>query len=203
MSIKKYNMEPIIWALPITILTFILLKSNRLAAIFCFDRGAFEYGEIWRIFTCHFVHGSFEHLFWDLLMFLVLVFPCLKKDKSRLSIAILISMVTIPVLIYIFRPNLIYYVGLSGIDSAIFILFVSLVIKDYFRQKDWKKVLTFASIYILFIIKIYYEMTNVNGVFVNTQAMNMIPVPLAHLIGAVTGAVVAFFPKLKRGIDRK
>ena len=53
-----------------------------------FDREAVAGGEIWRIVTGHFCHWNFDHLFWDLSMFLILGAMLERDERPRLLICL-------------------------------------------------------------------------------------------------------------------
>lgn len=198
MSILKKYLSFFILFL-IFILTFILIQNESISIILEYNREKIIKGEFWRLFTCHFTHLSFEHWLWDIIMFVTIGFLSLKKEFKKSLICLILSSFIITFSVFIFMPHLNYYRGLSGIDSALFIFFIGILFFENLKEKNKKNIIFFNIIFILFIIKIIFEFKTNNAVFVNFEK-NTIPVPIAHLSGAVTGILVNLFFFLKKNL---
>ncbi len=87
-----------------------------------YDRQAIGEGEVWRLLTGHLVHLSSGHLLMNLLgMGLVVVFFWPLLGNGAWLVLILFSALFIALAIYLFHPQVLWYVGLSGIIHALFI----------------------------------------------------------------------------------
>lgn len=155
-----------------------------------YDRLAIAAGEIWRLVSSHWAHVSADHLFWDVLTFLVLGTLCERISRLRFCTCVLGSTVLIPVALWITMPQLETYRGLSGIDSALYVLLAVTLLKDEVHGKRWGWMIALSGLLVAFVAKVGYEITTGGTIFVNSGASRMIPVPLAHCVGAVVGMVV-------------
>jgi rhomboid family GlyGly-CTERM serine protease len=155
-----------------------------------YDRLAVASGELWRVLTGHWTHVSGDHLFWDVLMFAVLSMPCEQRHRRSYLACVASAVLLIPLGLWLIMPDLLLYRGLSGIDSALFtLLTVSLFRQGYrARHRLWQVAL--GMLCLAFMAKVGYEWMTGSAVFVHSQAVHMVPVPLAHGIGAVLGVVV-------------
>ena len=136
-------------------------------------------GAAWRIATCHFTHFTFEQLVWDALVFLTLGFACARRNGGAFQATLLASIVVVPIAVLAFAPEVTTYRGLSGIDSALFALLLTLE-----SRRNGLVALCAAG----FALKLIFEMTTGATVFVSGAAFA--PVPVAHVAGAVIGLTI-------------
>ncbi len=160
-----------------------------------YGRLAIAAGEIWRLVSSHWTHVSADHLFWDVLTFLVLGTLCERMSRLRFCTCVLGSTLLIPVALWITMPQLETYRGLSGIDSALYVLLAVTLLKDEVHGRRWGWVITLSGVLFVFIAKVGYEMATGGTIFVNSGASHMIPVPLAHWVGAAVGMIVGLMPE--------
>lgn len=156
-----------------------------------YRRDALEHGELWRLVTCHFAHYSFEHLAWDVAAFLVLGAMCERRNRIGFLLCVLLSGLLIPSALWIAKPELFFYMGLSGLDSALFgLLAVGLLLES----RD-KKDLGFGALVLLLMLlfggKVVYESLQGSALFVSGMKDAVAPVPLAHGLGAAMGGLLA------------
>ena len=152
-----------------------------------YTRTALAEGDFWRLASCHWVHLNTEHLFWSTLTFLVLGSLCELMDREKFVKAIGISSILIPSTIWLVLPHLEVYGGLSGLDCALYSLLIVLFIQREGRPRHWIWNIFYIIMLLLLPVKIIYEMTSGLTFFVNNIHTNMVPVPLAHLVGGVVG----------------
>ncbi len=107
---------------PITLLTLVIILlsawvslSPTLSTLLIFDRQALMQGEIWRIWTGHLVHFSIRHFIYDALTLGIASFLLDKSSISSIAKFYFYLAVTISVSLFILKPNMAYYGGLSGI----------------------------------------------------------------------------------------
>jgi len=82
----------------------------------CFDyQSITEHQQYWRLITAHFVHSSFEHLFWDLSVFALCAYYLERRNHKQLLLAIITGVVLISA--YLLSPlsDISRYSGLSGV----------------------------------------------------------------------------------------
>ena len=153
-----------------------------------YDQRAVTQWQLWRLFTGHFVHYTIDHLGWSLGAFIVLGTLCECADRKQYLILLLLSAIGISVTLWAALPELSYYRGLSGLDSALFAVCCIKIIKERIRNHEW----AWAALILLcgfgFIAKIVYEWLTQRMVFVTDH---FIPVPQAHLTGAAIGLLFA------------
>lgn len=157
------------------------------AAWLQYDRAAIATGEVWRFLTGHWTHLSGDHLFWDVVMFVVLGIPCERQSRRRYAVCLTGAAVLIPVLLWCLLPGLTTYRGLSGIDAALFALLAVGKMRHELEKRCWGRLTALAVVCLAFAGKVTYELLTSDTLFVDSQAAHMVPVPLAHGIGAAVG----------------
>lgn len=145
--------------------------------------------DLWRFVTSHWVHWSVEHLVWSGGAFLVLGIVCEQRSRCRFFATALAAAVAIPVALRMFQPDLLYYGGLSGIDSALFGLICAQDLRTHVRNRSWKMIALPIALLTGFLAKIAYEFFTGAALFVSHTDI-MVPVPLAHLVGAAVGILI-------------
>ncbi len=135
-----------------------------------------------RLLTCHFTHFSYEQLAWDAFAFLLLGIACERRNRAAFHATLLASAIVIPIAVLLFAPNVTAYRGLSGIDSALFALLLTL------ERRRSRMVMLCA---VAFAAKIAFELTTGSAVFVSDMGADVVSVPIAHLAGALVAVIVA------------
>jgi len=80
-----------------------------------YDRGALESGEIWRLVSAHLVHLGPSHMLMNVAALAVLAFVFAGVLRARdWLVAALASALMIDFGLYVFHPQVAWYVGLSG-----------------------------------------------------------------------------------------
>ncbi|NOG55677.1 MAG: rhombosortase [Planctomycetes bacterium] len=167
-----------------------------------FDRAAvFEGGQWWRLITCHLSHWSLDHLVWDLAVFVILGTILEMQNRRRYYVTLLISAIVIPLAVWWLRPDLGTYRGLSGIDSALFVLLALPMLCPATNTRNtqpmqwpiarWILPVLSGMALVLFLGKCGYEAVAGTTLFVDSVSSGFIPSPESHIAGAVAaGAVV-------------
>lgn len=109
------------------------------------------------------------------------------------SLCMALSWCEIPLAVWLVLPEITIYRGLSGIDSALFILLALTVVREQHKQQEWVLLAGVIAVLGGFVAKITYEMITGETVFVDSAGV-MTPVPLAHIVGAITGALAWMMP---------
>jgi rhomboid family GlyGly-CTERM serine protease len=148
-----------------------------------FNRSAILCGELWRMVTCHWIHASSDHFFWDAVTFLLLSAQCEWYSRSRFLVTVLGSALFIPIVIWVVMPEIQFYRGLSGIDSALYILLSILFVRHGWGSKKlrWLMVSVMGC---SFLCKVGYEFVTGTTLFVDSFHSHMLPIPFVHILGA-------------------
>lgn len=186
-------------------LTFVL--AGAAIAIFAFsgvgellqyDRLAIAAGQIWRPLTGHLAHWSLDHLFWDAAVFALLGGLCERRDLARFLVCVVGSAALISASVWLAIPDMTYYRGLSGVDSALFAMLVVLLAKQAIEQVNGRLLAVTLLASGAFLVKLAIELRTGQAVFIDSAAAGIVPVPLAHAGGATWGAMVAATAMLPR-----
>ena len=111
-------------------------------------------------------------------------------DGRRFYATVAVSALIIPAAIWWCQPDLIVYGGLSGLDCALYALLMVLMIKREIQSRSWIWVFFFALLEVGLIAKISFETVTGLTIFVSNSHTDMIPVPLAHLVGGIVGTAI-------------
>jgi len=154
-----------------------------------FDRSAILQGEIWRTLTGHLTHWSVSHLFWDMLVFLVLAGIIERFSRRQFLACFAAGSLTISLLVFTMLPEMAYYRGLSGIDSGLFMLLLVLLYRRNAAGHNVLHKIPYILLGLLFIGKTAFELSTAQTLFVQSSDL-FIPVPLAHMGGAFVGGII-------------
>ena len=158
------------------------------------DRAAVSAGQWHRLITGHFIHVNASHLAWDLAVLAALgAFIECRGRRSLISLLIA-SAFGISAAVLLGCPQINTYVGLSGVDTALFGWVVALWIRraGRLRALGWVGLLTTLA-------KIGYEFAVGRTAFVDLGADDFRPLPAAHLAGFLIGLSLHAFIHAWRG----
>ncbi|MBL0709679.1 MAG: rhombosortase [Colwellia sp.] len=109
----------------IAISAFIIEQTtvgNSFTSFFVYQRSSISQGEIWRLFTGHFLHTNSYHLLLNLAALIMLwLLHGRFYSQANYTLLFLFSALTTSLGIYYFSPDLQQYVGLSGVLHGVFI----------------------------------------------------------------------------------
>jgi hypothetical protein len=125
-------------------------------------------------------------------MFVVLSIPCEQEYRRGYLVCLLSAALLIPLGLWLLMPDLRTYRGLSGIDAALFTLLAVSLFQQACRARRWRWLTALGVLCLAFVAKVGYEWGTGGAVFVDAQAAHMVPVPLAHGIGAIVGVVIGY-----------
>ena len=170
----------------------LLLYTDNVETVLQYNRSHIGTGELWRLVTSHWSHWSFDHLLWCTVTFIILGSICERFNWKGFIFTLLASLIFLPLVIWLFKPNMHYYRGLSGICSALYICASIYLVKDAFSSKNLTLLLFSGGSIMLFIFKILYESICGQAIFVHNNNL-FHPVPLVHLTGGLVGLFSALF----------
>jgi rhomboid family GlyGly-CTERM serine protease len=167
--------------LTIIVGALVIAGAPALQEALIYDREKILGGEVWRLFTGHFVHLSREHLVWDLAAFLMVGALIEARQIRGFGLLCVIAPWAISVGSLFFEPQMHRYGGLSALTMAAFV-FLAL------HQQNRFVAATFIA---LAATKIAYELTADTSIFVAPASADIRVAALSHLLGALTGAAFA------------
>ncbi len=154
-----------------------------------FDTRTLEFGNVWTLLTCHLVHFNSEHLFWDLLVFAGIGGALEMKNRGLLLATLGLSALLIPILSVAGPATVTSYRGLSGIDTGLFAALATHQLIFMIREKNRSESLICGLLLAAMIGKSLFELITGATIFVSSS--QFVPLPVAHLSGALTGAALA------------
>lgn len=167
-----------------------------------YDRAAIAAGEVWRGITGHWLHWSFDHFLWCTITFLAIGCICESLSRKGYITALVAAGVAIPVASWFVDPGLLYYRGLSGLASAIFVFATVMMTRRAWASKDWSGIWLPAGAGIAFTGKVVFEYLTGSALFVDSPEI-FTPVPLVHLVGGATGLITACLLRERRQSEIK
>jgi len=151
--------------------------------------GALAHGQWWRLLSCHLVHWSWDHVFWDALTFLLLGVLCERAGRRSFLLTLLASALAIPPVVMLTHPGLGAYAGLSGLDVALYALLCGRLLRQRWPQGGVQVRLLLTLLTGALLAKLGYELLTGGLWFVRSHAGAFVPVPAAHVVGALVGLV--------------
>ena len=157
-------------------------------SLFQYDRDAILSGQWWRAATGHLTHWSFDHLFWDAAVFAALGALAERRSRAAFLQCTAGAAVLISAGLWLLRPDVTHYRGLSGIDSALFVMTATSACADALSSGRPRTAAFAALTLAVFGAKVLWELATGSAVFVDAPAAGFEPLPLAHALGAAAGA---------------
>ena len=177
------------WAsLLLTLSAVVVYLSPELTAWATFDRAALAAGQLWRLITGHWTHWSGEHLGWDLLVFAVVGGALeLRGRRGAFLLCTVLSALLVSGGVWVLRPEMVEYRGLSGIDCALVTLVAVDLLRQSLRDRRWGLGLVLAGLLAGYLGKVVFELATGQTLFVDSGPGLFVPVPLAHVLGGAVG----------------
>jgi len=177
----------ILWG--VLFLLCVMLQYFELPRLLRFDRHLIDAGQWWLIITGNLVHLGWHHLWLNMAgLMLVAVFFSPYYRFSEWLILLLLSSLFVGGGLYWFNPELIWYVGLSGVLHGLFIAGGWQEYKRYGKSG--------ALLLLLIVGKLLWE--QIMGAMPGSEAVSGGRVMVdAHLYGALAGGVFVAFYELK------
>ena len=151
------------------------------------DRHSVLQGAIWQMITGHLTHWNNEHLWADLAVFAGI--GSLIEQKSRLSLAMLflVSAVAIALTVFLARPDIQTYRGLSGIDMALAAFWAIHALFQARNTSNHLEIGIWALALIGILSKPVIEIILGHPIFVQDLGSGVVGMPVPHIVGAIIG----------------
>ena len=183
--------------LSIVSFTLIVFLWPQLSDALVYDRQAILKGEIWRLVTAPFVHFSWPHLFWNLLVLAAAGWKIEDEGFRRYGVVCCFA-AAIPGFIFLFTsPEIYRYGGLSGLATGAVVYLCLHAKKEMDGNRTiWLAILVFVG------LKIVFEAITGNTVFVASTGTGFRVLPAVHLMGYAAALAVFVWPEPKNGVLR-
>jgi rhomboid family GlyGly-CTERM serine protease len=169
------------------VLTLLLISSAVVIALFpnwsswlVYDRPAILSGEIWRMFTGHWVHFSTSHLVYDLLAFGIAGWIIESQKLPHFGWLCLLAPWLISVVLLLFEPQMKLFGGLSALATT---AIVYLALHGLHDAGPWRWICLATLLGITG--KIFFEMTSGRMMFATTGNIPVAVSAASHISGAV------------------
>ena len=148
-------------------------------------------GPWWTVLTGHLVHYNADHLFWDLVVFAGVGALLERRSRGLMLATLLGSGLLIPWLSVTGNPVVTTYAGLSGVDTALFAAFATLMGLDSLRQRRSAECCLYVGLLLAMLGKSLFELVTGSTLFVSSSAF--VALPGAHVLGGGMGVLLAAF----------
>lgn len=165
---------------PAILIVSLFLMTGYAPESLVFNREAIAQGEIWRLFTGHFVHCDAEHLIFNVLGVLGLGLVFNKLSGKEIWLALATGMIAVNSWIWIGMKDLNIYCGLSALENTLLVVGLR-----SFWINDNK--LMSVIIGLVTMTKISIEVATQGSIFTNTSWQ---PVPQTHAAGFLAGLLL-------------
>ena len=171
----------------VSVLSFVF---PAIASVLIFDRNAVAQGEVWRFFSCHLVHFTETHLAYNLLAFGVAGWIIERRSYFHfVSLNVLMGL-AISISLFILKPAMIYYGGLSGMACGSIFYWALLGAEEPGPLK------TICKLMIFFLpVKITMEIFNNASILPYSGQPEFVPMPASHIAG--TAVALLFYIGVK------
>jgi rhomboid family GlyGly-CTERM serine protease len=144
-----------------------------------YDRSAILSGELWRMFTGHWVHFSTPHLVYDLLAFGIVGWIVEARGLPHFGWLCLLTPWLISAVLLLFEPQMKLFGGLSALATTAIVYLALFGLHD---AAPWRWVCLAAVLGIAG--KILFELTTGHMIFVTTGNVPVAVSVASHLTGA-------------------
>lgn len=184
-----------LWKLPCGVLLLSLvfaLMGDTGRELLRYDRFAIQDGEVWRLFSGHFVHLGWSHFLLNAAGLVLVAFLVAAQFSAAQWLLILLLMIGgIDLGFWFLEPQLAWYVGLSGVLHG---LLVAGVIAEL---RDNRGSIEFRVLAVLLVAKLAYE--QLVGPLPGSEASSGGNVVVAaHLYGAIAGLLAGAWLSLRK-----
>ena len=160
-------------------------------AMLLYDRDAVLRGELWRLWTGHWVHFSTSHLAWNLIVLVIAGIWLEQQRPGRLLSYTLLAAPCISAGFLLFAPAMEQYGGLSGLATGVVTLLALSRLDRSRPDRAW-----WLSVLGLVVVKIVFDATQTSPVFSNFASPLIRPSALAHAGGAGLALIISISHQL-------
>jgi rhomboid family GlyGly-CTERM serine protease len=181
----------------IIFISMISFLSPEIASVLIFDREAILNGEIWRLFSSHCVHLTINHLIYNLFAFVITGWIVERKSYYQLLFLYILMAFVICMTLLLFKPDMIYYGGLSGIACGL--IYYSALLK--MEEERWRIICQCITIFLP--VKIAIELYSNASVLPYWGHQPFVIMPVSHVMGIATALFFYFGVKYIQSCSRR
>ncbi len=177
----------------LTIILLLALAEPASSEYLMFDREAILNGQVWRLFSAHFVHLSLPHMLGNAMGVVLLAYIAGRYLNNVMGI-LLVSwcVLVVGIGLFVYADYLQRYVGLSGVLHGL--LLVAPFISRFYSRRIACCFLFVIIAKVLWEQSSFYDDMAMAGVIGGRVETN------AHLLGVVAGVVFLLFYYLKQAV---
>jgi len=150
------------------------------------DQSAVLGGEIWRLWTGHLVHGSAQHLAWNVAALIGLGFLFERGLGRHFTWLVLVGGAVVGIGVFALQPGIDTYLGLSGVLNTIWVGGAVIAARG---ERGWMRAVYFAAV-VAGLAKILFETWTGISIFTDPEALGGQPLVLAHAVGSLAGCAI-------------
>lgn len=170
-----------VWTLLICAAAGVVHGEPLLQAFLFYDRAAIEGGELWRLVTGNLAHHSALHFAYNVVP-LVIAGALIEMQRLRhFPVLCLVSGTLIGAAVYLGRPEIAVFGGLSGIVTAAVTI---LCLDGLGRSGAWRWLC--LAVLVCLVAKIGAELALGSSLFLGDGRPDFVTVPESHAVGAAT-----------------
>jgi rhomboid family GlyGly-CTERM serine protease len=166
----------------------LIASAPALRPLLIYDREQILAGELWRMFTGHWVHLSLRHLLLDVSAMALIGWLAETNNRARFAILCLFAPILISLSSLIFAPDMHRYYGLSALAMTAWTFLA-------FRNLITRKLRVLSSAMLTAAVaKILFELASANALFVPSHTPEIRVAVISHVAGTMIGALFAILP---------
>jgi rhomboid family GlyGly-CTERM serine protease len=148
------------------------------------NRDAVADGELWRLWSGHWVHFSTSHLAWNLLVLLLAGSWLEHIQPGRLWRHVVVAAPFISLSVLVFEPGLRVYGGLSGLSTGV----VVLLALHHLRAPGASRLL-WTAVLALVAVKSVHDLAHADALFARYDLPGVRTAATAHAAGALSAVL--------------
>ena len=191
---KLTNRRALPWmTLGVSAVSGVALLFESVTSFLIYDRALIFKGQIWRVWTGHFVHFGASHFIWNLAVFLPSGWWLERLWPATTRWFYALSPLIISIVMLVLDRSLTRYAGLSGMATGMLVLLSALQLGRRAEEPAW----FWISVLVLVGLKIGVELFTGAPVFVSGFG-DIRTVPMAHVVGVICAVVFWFIAWSKK-----
>lgn len=119
-----------------------------------YQREAIARGEVWRLWTGHWVHFGWPHFIADTGLFLILGWMLERRHRGAVLSALVLMPLFVSAVIFFFEPTMQRYAGLSALNLG---LLLFLALQGW--QRDWRDWF-WPAVLVIYVGEVIFEITS-------------------------------------------
>jgi len=171
--------------LSVALPAFICAFWTEAASTLIYQRHAILAGEWWRILTGNWVHLSWSHFVYDVLVFGLAGAWIELRGYRGFGWFCALSPALIGLAVFVAEPDLELFGGLSGVATGAIVL---LCLNGLGERRAWSVIC--CCILVAIVLKTVFEFATGQMAFAHSGIIPLKPVPTSHLAGGLTAALV-------------